>query len=50
LHAISPAWRAAEIRAPVLLINAGSISEANRAEFFRKPVDFLDASIDAKRG
>ena len=83
LHAISPAWRAAEIRAPVLLVHAGSdwrapttqfermrdaltkagkpvqtvfkrnedhgfISEANRAEFFRKLVDFMDASIEAK--
>ena len=83
LHAISPAWRAAEVRAPVLLVHAGSdsraptaqfermrdaltkagkpvqtvfkrnedhgfISEANRAEFFRKLVDFMDASIEAQ--
>jgi dipeptidyl aminopeptidase/acylaminoacyl peptidase len=79
----SPAWRAAEISAPVLLVHAGSddrapvtqfermrdaltkakkpfqtifkrnedhgfISEANRAEFFVKLVEFMDANIEAK--
>jgi dipeptidyl aminopeptidase/acylaminoacyl peptidase len=83
LHRMSPAWRAAEISSPVLLVHAGSdyraptaqfdrmkealtkagkpvqtifkrhedhgfISEANRAEFFVKLVEFMDASIGVK--
>jgi dipeptidyl aminopeptidase/acylaminoacyl peptidase len=80
LRKISPAWRAAEIRSPVLLVHSGSdsrapvtqfermkdaltkagkpvqtlfkrnedhgfISEANRAEFLVKLVEFMDASL-----
>jgi len=83
LHKISPAWRAAEINAPVLLVHAGSdsraptaqfermkdalgkagkpvqtlfkrnedhgfISEANRAEFLHRLVEFMDESIEPK--